>query len=601
MRRISSPLLVLIACSMAVQAADQTTNRAVRQEEGRQKGLTTQTSATGREVSGLIDEYRFNGLGDENKLKVLDKLQKDLVRLTDANVAGVQAGEDSTTMPWVTTRLNAARQLQNLVELRKELMAASTGQDHVIVQIDKLLKQMQEQFGKQLKTDLGEVIQEQQRLKDATEKLAEKTLGEKTEKLSAEQKQDLEKTSDQQEALEEQVKEAIEELKEQAKDQSQPEQAKSAKEALEKLQDPKVQEAIEEAAKDIKDNQLAQAQEAQQQVLDALKEAQQELAQSDAADSQPQDPSAAELEQQLAQLENIAEQQQQLLDKTNALDAQSTPQEFNQLQAQQAELQSQTAELAKDMQSAAQQAQQQALEKQQAAQQAQQQAQQNPTAANKEAAQQAQQEASQAQDAAAEQAQGASPEVQEAQAAADQAQAAAEQAQQQGQGEQAQQAQAAAEQAQQQALAAMANSASQQAQQAMQAAQQDLGQMAESPAAQDMQAALAALAQMQASMQEALSQKTGKPKPGKGKSESEEPPQLVVQSESQTDKPKEAKELGADLQNGEKREPAGPAAWQVGLPPKEREALSAAQKDKFPTRYERQLALYYQNLASGSK
>jgi hypothetical protein len=158
MRRISSSLLVLLACSVMAEAADQTstqtTSRAVRQEEGRQKGLTSQTSATGREVSGLIDEYRYNGLGDDNKLKVLDKLQKELVRMTDANVAGVQAGEDTTTMPWVTTRLNAARQLQNLVELRKELMSASEGQDHVIVQIDKLLKQMQDQFGKQLKTDL---------------------------------------------------------------------------------------------------------------------------------------------------------------------------------------------------------------------------------------------------------------------------------------------------------------------------------------------------------------------------------------------------------------------------------------------------------------
>ena len=44
---------------------------------------------------------------------------------------------------------------------------------------------------------------------------------------------------------------------------------------------------------------------------------------------------------------------------------------------------------------------------------------------------------------------------------------------------------------------------------------------------------------------------------------------------------------------------SGPAAWQVGLAPKEREALSTAQKDRFPTRYEQQLTLYYQNLAAG--
>jgi hypothetical protein len=500
MRRIASPLLVLIACSVVAQAVDQT-SRAVRVEEGRQKGLTSQTVSTGREVAGLIDEYRYNGIGDEGKLKVLDKLQQELVRLTDANVAGVKSGEDSTTMPWVTTRLNAARQLQNLVELRKELMAASEGQDHVIVQIDKLLKQMQEEFGKALKTDLTEVIQEQQRLKDATEQLAEKTLGEKTENLSQEQKQDLEKTSEQQQQLEEQVKEAVKELQEQAKDQSQPEQAKNAQEALEKLQDPKVQDAIEQAAQDIQDNQLAQAQEAQQQVLDALKEAQQELAQNESSDSPQQEQSAAQLEQQLAQVENLAQQQQQLLDQTNALDQQSSPQEFNQLQAQQASLQNQLQQL-------------------------------------------------------------------------------------QPQGE--------------------AAEAMKEAQEAMAEAAQELGQQDKGEAAEAQQEALAALSELKQELAEQLAEATGapkppmpgQPKPGPGQ-EAPMPPQLVVQNQSQVKDPKEAKQLGADLQNGDKREPAGPAAWQVGLPPKEREALNAAQKDKFPSRYERQLALYYQNLAAG--
>lgn len=507
MRRISSSLLVLIACSAIAEAADQpatqNAGRAVRLEEGRQKGLTSQTAATGREVSGLIDEYRYNGIGDEGKLKVLDKLQKELVRLTDANLANVKAGEDSTTMPWVTTRLNAARQLQNLVELRKELMAASEGQDHVIVQIDKLLKQMQEQFGKQLKTDLSEVIQEQQRLKDATEQLAEKTLGEKTEKLTQEQKQDLEKTSEQQQALEEQVKEAVKELQEQAKDQSQPEQAKNAQEALEKLQDPKVQDAIEQASQDIQDNQLAQAQEQQQQVLDALKQAQQELAKNDASDaSQPQDQqqSAAQLEQQLQQVENLAQQQQQLLDQTQALDQQSSPQEFNKLQAQQASLQNQLQQL-------------------------------------------------------------------------------------QPQGE--------------------AAEAAKEAQEAMAEAAQELGQQDKGEAAEAQQEALAALNELKSELAEQLAAATGAPQPkppmpGQGP-EQPMPPQLVVQNQSQVKDPKEAKELGADLQDGEKKEPAGPAAWQVGLPPKEREALNAAQKDKFPSRYERQLALYYQNLAAGQQ
>ena len=507
MRRIASPLLVLIACSLAVQAADQTASRAVRQEEGRQKGLTSQTSATGREVSGLIDEYRFNGIGDETKLKVLDKLQGELVRLTDATTAPtIVPGADTTTMPWVTTRLNAARQLQNLVELRKELLAASAGQDHIVVQLDKLLKQLQEQFGKQLKTDLTQVIQEQQRLKDTTEQLADKSLGKKAEELTKEQKTDLEKTSEQQQALENQVKEAVQELKKQAEEAktSDPEQAKNAEKALEKITDPKVQDAIEKAAQDIAQNQLAQAQDAQQQVLDALKQAQQELAKSDSQQAQqPQDQSAAQLEQQLAAVENISQQQQALLDQTKALDAQSSPQDFNKLQAQEASLQNQLAQL-------------------------------------------------------------------------------------QPQGD--------------------AAKAAEKAEAAMKDAGKELGEQDKGDAAAAEQKALDALGELKAELAAELAAATGAPMPGAPKPpmpgegpDSPMPPQLVVQSQSQVKDPKDPKELGADLENGAKREAPAPAAWQVALPAKEREALTAAQKDRFPTRYERQLALYYQNLASGGK
>jgi hypothetical protein len=120
-----------------------------------------------------------------------------------------------------------------------------------------------------------------------------------------------------------------------------------------------------------------------------------------------------------------------------------------------------------------------------------------------------------------------------------------------------------------------------------------------------MAAALAALAELKEGLAEQLAQATGAPEPkppmpGQGP-ESPMPPQLVVQNQSQVKDPKEPQDLGSDLQNGEKRQPAGPAAWQVDLPAKEREALSAAQKDRFPSRYERQLTLYYQNLAAGGK
>ncbi|MBA3939556.1 MAG: hypothetical protein H0X38_19060, partial [Planctomycetes bacterium] len=175
-----------------------------------------------------------------------------------------------------------------------------------------------------------------------------------------------------------------------------------------------------------------------------------------------------------------------------------------------------------------------------------------------------------------------------AEAAADQQ--AADQAQKDGQG-------AKAEEAQGQALAAMQKALgglqAADAAQAMQQAQSDLGNMAQKPAAGDMQKALSALQAQQAAMQAQLAKLTGEPTPGN------EPPHPVTQDKSiQVKDPKESTELGASLKYGDKKAQGAAAAWQVGLAPQERATLANAGKERFPARYEQQLALYYQNLAA---
>jgi hypothetical protein len=52
------------------------------------------------------------------------------------------------------------------------------------------------------------------------------------------------------------------------------------------------------------------------------------------------------------------------------------------------------------------------------------------------------------------------------------------------------------------------------------------------------------------------------------------------------------------LIRGKQKQRKGPDAWRVGLMPKEREILSTEVKEKFPPRYERDLILYYRNLAA---
>lgn len=125
----------------------------------------------------------------------------------------------------------------------------------------------------------------------------------------------------------------------------------------------------------------------------------------------------------------------------------------------------------------------------------------------------------------------------------------------------------------------------------MAAAEQALGQEEKGPAAGDEAKALAAMQAMQAAMQGEIAAKTG---------QGHEPPHKPDQDpHSKVKDPKELKTLTASLKYGATKTAAEGAAWQVGLAPAERAALTGAGKDKFPARYEQQLALYYQNLANG--
>ena len=89
-------LLALVALSFTAAAAqaaqDPGPTRAVRSEEGRQKGVTTLTSTTARELTGLIDEYQFNGMGDAAQLKSLDTLKGALARLEQFAVNARRVG-----------------------------------------------------------------------------------------------------------------------------------------------------------------------------------------------------------------------------------------------------------------------------------------------------------------------------------------------------------------------------------------------------------------------------------------------------------------------------------------------------------------------------
>ena len=587
---ITSCTLLAMASFTLAAAADDTAQvgRSVRLEESRQKGVSTLTVGVGRELKSLVDEYQYNGIGQENQLAALNKLSESLAKLADANAAGQE------TMPWVVQHLATAREIKNLLEIRKELLTAGGGQDKIVKSLNELLLAVQKEFGQVgANSDLKDLIQEQTKLKQTTEKLGDQTLGKKAENLNPEQKADLEKVAQQQNALEQGVQAAIDNLKAQSQElaKTDPAQAKNVDDAVKELEQKKVQDTMQQAADNVADNKMAQAEDKQQQALDALNQAQKKLDQTNT------DP-LAKLEQDLAKLDNLVQKEQDLLDKTNALDQNSQQQDFNQLQKDQADVKGDLQQLQQDSpQQKAEQAAENALEKQKEAKADQQKAdqaaeQKAPDAAQEQqAATQAQQAADQAEQAAQQAAQdaGVTPDAAQAEKEAAQAQQAADQDQAQGQGEKAEKAQDAAIAALEKAVGAM--QAADQAAQEMAAAEQALGQEQQKPASGDMQKALDAMKSMQAAMQGEIAAKTG---------QGNEPPHKPDQDpHSKTKDPKELKTLTASLKYGATKTAAENASWQVSLAPQEREALNGAGKDKFPARYEQQLGLYYQNLAAG--
>lgn len=580
MKTKAAALLLLASCLSAAESA--APERPIRAAEGKQKSIANMTVASVKELQGLIDEYRINGIGNDAQLATLGKLSDALSHLADP-------GANDKNMLWVAARLGNARQIKELEAIKEELLAAGQGQDAIVDQLNKLILDAKKKFGSSASGSLKNHIKEQEKLLADTQEQGDKTLGKDRNDLTKEEAADNEKIAKQQDALQKALDSTIDDLKNQANEmkQTDPDQAKALEDALKDLQDQNVQDQMDKAAQDIADNKLNAAQEKQQEVLDALKKAQNKM------DSSSEDP-MDKLEKDLAQIGDMIDRQSDLMKQTDGAQDQK---DLNDLQAKENNLKADT----QDLQDRMQQDEKDQLKD----------AAKNMDDAQKDLGEQQKQKAKENMKKALDALAGAEkkmkdrldqmrqdrmndqdPQMQDSKLSQEERDL---QALNEALDEERQLRDDAADMKdkdqadfdrmkdrQKQVRDKMKDLAqADKAKQKMDQAQQDLAQMLKDPALKDMDEAIDEMQKLKDELEQKLAMNPMAPKPAQKSDQKKMPGQ----------EQKYAGKKGSEKTQG----------WKVGLQPSERQSLQESEKEKFPRRYEEQLQLYYRNLAGGAE
>jgi hypothetical protein len=386
--RFLAPTLI---CLTGLAAADAGVERALRTQEGVQRGLASQAGQTASRAGLLADDLRYNRVGDEAEAVEVAQLSAEIAALVSA------ADPETKTMVQVQELLARARRGGAAGDLA---LAAQT-QGDLAARLDQLARNAQGSLGAANGVeDLRAAIDAQQRILDETAKLGDQTLGKERDELAASERADLERLSRQQQALEKALDDTAKGLREQAAAAQDPRERQNLENAARNLDQGKARSEAKQAAEALQENRLAEAQEHQAEVLRELQKADQALAGLDRNE-------LAEMDRRMQELQRNQQRQQQLLDQLAKqqpsqaeLDRMRAEQQNiaealqqQQMTAAQQEAEQATQELAEGDRQQAQQEMQQTL---QAMQQAQQQLQQQ-MAQQRQQQDQAQQQAQQAQ------------------------------------------------------------------------------------------------------------------------------------------------------------------------------------------------------------
>ncbi|HAT10377.1 MAG TPA: hypothetical protein DCS97_07235 [Planctomycetes bacterium] len=294
--RILAPTLL---CLTGLAAADVGVERALRIQEGVQRGLASQAGQTAERAGLLADDLRYNRVGDESEAVQAEQLASEIATLVAA------ASPEARTMAFVQEHLARARRGGGTGDL--DLAAQAQGE--LAARLDRLARNAQGGLGAANGVeDLRAAIDAQQRLLDETAKLGDQTLGKERDELAASERADLERLSRQQQALEKALEDTAKGLREQAAAAQDPRERQNLENAARDLDQGKARSEAKQAADALQENRLAEAQEHQAEVLRELQKADQALAGQDRNE-------LAELDRRMQELQRNQERQQQLLDQ----------------------------------------------------------------------------------------------------------------------------------------------------------------------------------------------------------------------------------------------------------------------------------------------
>lgn len=347
MLRTTVPTLLL--CAAVLAAVEDTPDRAIRQQETAQRGVSSQAVQTAAKADLLADQLRFNRVGDDSDAAAISQLSGQLGAL-------VEGKGEVKTMSWVEDRLAKARRGGG----EGDLGAASGAQAEIANRLDEMAKKAQGAMAADGVQALRSAIDAQQRLQDETAKQADQTLGKERSELSTQERSELEKLARQERNLEKALDDAAKALREQANQASDPQEKKNLEDAAKQLENSQAKQNAKEAADQLSENKMAEAQEKQQQVMDALQQA-------DKALSGMKRDEMAELDKKMQQMQQLQQQQQNLMEQMQSQEKPSQA-EMNSMEAKEQEIAKALQEMQQDKAAEAAQQAQKDLQKQDAQQ-----------------------------------------------------------------------------------------------------------------------------------------------------------------------------------------------------------------------------------------
>lgn len=284
-----------------------------KQQAPRQEGVEQRLKPVTSALERLQERAERNRLDDAafNQL------------LQDASESAKQASESAKQ---ASDALKALGQQREQEQREQSARAAEQAQQQVSDELNSLLQMLSEgQDDWAARRSLEQLLTEQRQLRAQTAATGQETQGQKSEELSAKQREDLERIARRQREMAQRTDAAIEQLEQRAQQlqETSPAQAQAMQQAAAKARQQQASQKQRDAAQQVQQNQTGQAQQNQQAAEEALEEALEALDETQKARDEQLRRTLADVKQSLDEL--IRRQQQEIDRATKALAGKVAP------------------------------------------------------------------------------------------------------------------------------------------------------------------------------------------------------------------------------------------------------------------------------------